>query len=111
MIAAAARRSGTRSPFASTLYRGSTVAAISRAVATARACASLVLRVCDRAAEYAVGFFADERFAEVSRVCASAGTDAKLIRQQSARGPAQNFRVLLTRIPRTIQLAGSAWPV
>ncbi len=39
MIAAAARRSGTRSPLASTLYRGVTVSAISRAVATARATA------------------------------------------------------------------------
>src|SRR3954469_24065444 len=52
MIAAAARTSGTRSPLASTLYRGSTVSVSSRAVATARARASVALRVADRCAEY-----------------------------------------------------------
>jgi hypothetical protein len=51
MMAAAARTSGTRSPLASTLYRGSAVSAISRAMATARALASFALRVCARAAE------------------------------------------------------------
>jgi hypothetical protein len=54
MMAAAARTSGTRSPLASTLNRGSAVSAISRAIATARARASLALRVRERAAEYAV---------------------------------------------------------
>src|SRR5438045_3621651 len=56
MMAAAARTSGTRSPLASTLYRGSTVSAISRAVATARADASFDRRTIARCAEYAVVF-------------------------------------------------------
>src|SRR5262245_53856182 len=51
-MAAAARRSGTRSPLASTLKRGSAVSAISCAIATARARTSVAFRDCDRAAEY-----------------------------------------------------------
>ncbi len=54
MIAAAARRSGTNEPLASVLYRGSTVCAISRDIATARARASVTLRDCARCAEYRV---------------------------------------------------------
>src|SRR5258706_7084913 len=53
MMAAAALTSGTRSPPASTLYRGRMVLAISRAVATARPRASVALRVAARSAEYA----------------------------------------------------------
>src|SRR5262245_61592186 len=53
-MAAAARRSGTRSPLESTLKRGSAVSATSRAMAAARARASVCFRDADRSAEYAV---------------------------------------------------------
>src|SRR5262249_50034721 len=54
MIAAAARTSGTSSPLASTLYRGRTVSAISRAVAIEWARASFAFRVSERSTEYSV---------------------------------------------------------
>src|SRR5262245_44061890 len=107
MIAAAARTSGTRSPLASTFIRGSTVSAISRAVAMARARASFALRVCDRSAEYArAGAFgagrrvvtADfvEDFARGFAVAASTGARPILTRLASARGPIQKVGFLFT---------------
>src|SRR5262245_33500665 len=105
-MAAAARTSGTRSPLASTLYRGSTVSAISRAEAIARALASFALRVCERSAEYtarcAAFFVAAERTAvtdfavRVRLAAASVGAAAILTRQRSARGPIQKYFFLLT---------------
>src|SRR4051812_47536043 len=92
MIAAAARTSGTRSPAASTLYRGRAGSAISRAIATARADASFCFRVWARAAEYAAVFF----FA-VFAVAASAGPMPILTRLKSARGPTQKAALLITR--------------
>src|SRR5262245_16337138 len=47
MMAAAARTSGTRSPLASTLYRGTTVLVISRVVAMERWRAAVALRASD----------------------------------------------------------------
>src|SRR6266540_2593008 len=100
MIAAAARTSGTISPLASTLYRGRTVSAISRAIATARARASVAFRLSDRSAEYSVRLRAVVCGAAATRagravagrlalllVAASAGPTLILKRLRSARGP------------------------
>src|SRR6476660_7659047 len=101
MMAAAARTSGTISPLASTLYRGRAVSAISRAIATARARASVVFRVSDRWAEYSVRFRGVVVGAAVALavrttgrlalllVAASAGPTAILTRLRSAICPIQ----------------------
>src|SRR5262245_21507760 len=89
-MAAAACRSGTRSPLESTLKRGNAVSGTSRAMAAARARARVALRERDRAAEYAVvrgaflaaavafGVVRGEAFAEALvrvRVAAPAASD------------------------------------
>src|SRR5580704_3114706 len=99
MMAAAARTSGTKSPLASTLYRGRTVLAISRAIATARALASFARRVRERSAEYKARF-AVLREATVDVVdgltAAFAGITPVLMRPRSARGPTQKYGLLIT---------------
>src|SRR5262245_5485987 len=114
-MAAAARRSGTRSPLESTLKRGSAVSATSRAIAAARALARVALRERDRAAEYAVDrvvFLAADAFGAVRgeafadalgrvRVPAAAASDVvapKLPRPASAQ--AQSGSSLFTRKPQ-----------
>src|SRR3954470_22360275 len=97
MIAAAARTSGTRSPLASTLYRGRTVSVISRAVATARARASVALREADRWAEYrrfCAGRVVVDGLRGVS--CPAAPATPILTRHATARVPIQKIRVLRT---------------
>src|SRR4030095_5006476 len=102
MMAAAARTSGTRSPLASTLYRGSGVSAISRAIATARARARLAFRADDRDAEYRVrgraGVLAEAgatagRFAFVS---ASTVPTPILTRPTSTNDPTRKGGLLIT---------------
>src|SRR5919106_761756 len=91
MMAAAARRSGTRSPLASTLKRGST-SAYSRAVAIARARASFARRVRERAAEYTgrgVAARTAALFFARALVAASLGDMPILTRLKSTRGPTQ----------------------
>src|SRR3954447_17843939 len=98
MIAAAARTSGTRSPLASTLYRGGPVSVISRAVATARARASVALREADRWAEYrrfCAGRVVVDDLRGVSGA-ASAPVTPILTRHATARVPIQQIRVLRT---------------
>src|SRR6266508_3342700 len=103
MIAAAARTSGTRSPLASTLKRGRTVSAISRAVATARARARRALRDCDRVAEYTGGRGRAASLAAADfvafprdRVAATPSVGARpiLTRPTSARRPNQKVALL-----------------
>src|SRR5262245_35437485 len=96
MMPAAARRSGTRSPLASTLYRGSTVSAISRAVAAARAAVSLLLRERERAAEYAAFCCFEEDEDDDAdgavrpvRTCPASAVVADVISVESARDPIQ----------------------
>src|ERR1700674_5407195 len=105
MMAAAARMSGTRSPLASTLYRGRTVSAISRAIATARALASFARRVRERSAEYKTRFAAvGEATVDVvpfltdPLTAASAGVTPVLMRPRSARGPIQRYGFLFTGV-------------
>src|SRR4051812_14193229 len=94
MMAAAARRSGTRSPLASTLYRGVMVSAISRAVAAARAMSDFWrLEVARTGVFLRTVVDALLRFAVTRRVvgAASAGSVPKLTRQVTARVPIQKF--------------------
>jgi hypothetical protein len=82
------------------LKRGSIVSDISRAIAAARARASLAFRDWARLAEYTrFAGVADRAFADlvdVVRVCASAGEVPEQMRPTSASGPIQKSVFLFT---------------
>src|SRR5262245_56321699 len=126
MIAAAARMSGTSSPFASVLYRGviaswsARIREISRARAAVRARASRALRACDADAEYAVVRVArgsdvwpeavaaeaaveEEDFLRVDVFCAASVIPGRqtLIPSSSAKIRTSTGRITRTNPPRT----------